>query len=87
MNKYGHSDTEELIFNALKQEYGKIWEAVDEELVQTKIDSCKKLYELAVNEYRVNQSAYNYNILITAMISLQYWNQKKTKLFSITEDF
>jgi len=87
MNKYGHSETEDLIYSALKNQYGMTWEALDEAVVQTKIDMCKKLYELAVDEYRINQSAYNYNVLITAMISLQYWNQKKTKTFSTTEDF
>ena len=87
MNKYGHSETEDLIISALKKQYGMSWEAVEEDVVQNKIDNCKKLYELAVDEYRINQSAYNYNILITAMISLQYWNQKKTKAFSTTEDF
>ena len=87
MNKYGHSETEELIYSALKQKYGETWEKMDERTVQEKIDSSKKLYEIAVNDFRKNQSAFNYNILITAMLSLQYWNQKKTKLFSLTEDF
>ena len=64
-----------------------VYEALDEEVVQDKIDICKRLYNKAVDEYRINQSAYNYNILITAMVSLQYWNQKKVKMFSITEDF
>ena len=87
MNDYGHSETEELIYGALKQKYGEVWVKMDEEIVQEKIDSSKKLYEIAVDDFRKNQSAFNYNILITAMLSLQYWNQKKTKLFSITEDF
>ncbi|MAP53980.1 MAG: hypothetical protein CL605_03675 [Altibacter sp.] len=87
MNEYGHSETEELIYGALKREYGEVWEKMDEEIVQKKIDASKKLYEIAVDDFRKNQSAFNYNILITAMLSLQYWNQKKTKLFSLTEDF
>ncbi len=87
MNKYGHSETEELVIASLKANYGSIHESIDEEVVQDKIDNSNKLYELAVKEYRVNQSAYNYNILITAMVALQYWNQKKVKLFSTTEEF
>jgi len=71
----------------LKEEFGSIHVAMDENKVQEKIDNSKKLYELAVNEYRINQSAHNYNILITAMLSLQYWNQKRARFFSITEDF
>lgn len=87
MNKYGHSEAEDLIFSALKKQYGMTWEALDESVVQEKIDSCKNLYELAVDEFRLNQSAYNYNLLITAMVSLQYWNQKRVKLFTTTEEF
>jgi hypothetical protein len=34
-----------------------------------------------------NQSAKNYNLCITAMVALQYWNQKRVKLFSTSEDF
>lgn len=86
-NDYGHSETETLIYGALKEKYGETWQKMDEEIVQEKIESSKRLYEIAVKDFRKNQSAFNYNILITAMLSLQYWNQKKTKMFSITEDF
>lgn len=87
MNKHGYSSVEDIVLGALKQEFGSIHQAMDEKMVQEKIDNSKKLYELAVNEYRINQSAHNYNILITAMLSLQYWNQKRARFFSITEDF
>ena len=60
---------------------------MDEEKVQDKIDACKKLFESTVKLYRKNQSASNYNLLTTAMISLQYWNQKSIKMFSLVEDF
>ena len=87
LNTYGHSEVEELVLKMLKSLYGSIHESVNEELVLSKIEACKKLYELAVDEYRINQSAHNYNILISAMVGLQYWNQKKTKLFTLTEEF
>ena len=51
MNKYGHSETEDLIIKALKMQYGSIHEALDEEVVQDKIDICKRLYNKAVDEY------------------------------------
>lgn len=87
MNKHGYSSVEDIVLNVLKKEFGSIHQAMDEKMVQEKIDNCKKLYELAVDEFRINQSAHNYNILITAMLSLQYWNQKRARFFSITEDF
>jgi hypothetical protein len=87
MNKYGHSEMEERVLNTLKQEYGNRWEAIDEKIVLEKIQAAKLLYQMATDEYFVNQSAKNYNLCITAMIALQYWNQKRVKLFSLTEDF
>ena len=82
-----YSEMENKILYGLRKEFGKIHEELDEALVMEKVRLARNLYEVAVEDYRINQSACNYNILITAMISLQYWNQKKVRLFSLTEDF
>jgi len=87
MNKYGHSEMEEKVLELLKKDYGNRWEAIDEEIVMRKIRVSKDLYQYATDEFFVNQSATNYNAVIVSMVSLQYWNQKRTKLFSTTEDF
>ena len=87
MNKYEHSEMEQIVLNTLKKEYGNRWEAIDEEIVLEKVQAAKLLYQMATDEYFDNQSAKNYNLCITAMIALQYWNQKRVKLFSLTEDF
>tara|TARA_R110001592_G_scaffold347956_1_gene641772 strand:+ start:593 stop:856 length:264 start_codon:yes stop_codon:yes gene_type:complete len=87
MNEYGWSEVEERVMDILKEAYGQTWEAMDEEKVQYKIDACKRLYDSTVKSFRSNQSARNYNLLTTAMISLQYWNQKKVRTFTVTEDF
>ena len=87
MNELGYSEMEAKVIEVLKQQYGKTFEAMDETEVQSKIDASKKLYESSVEAFRSNQSAYNYNLLITSMIALQYWNQKKVKSFIISEDF
>lgn len=87
MNKYGHSEIEERVLNTLKKEYGNRWEAIDEATVLEKIQAAKLLYQMATDEFFDNQSAYNYNLCITSMIALQYWNQKRVKLFSTSEDF
>ena len=81
------NENEELVISALKQTYGETWKPLEEEVIQEKIDASKKLFDLTTKEFRINQSAYNYNMLLTAMLSLQYWTQKKSKSFSITEDF
>lgn len=87
MNNSGFSEMEQKVIDVLKQQYGKTFEAMEETEVQSKIDASKKLYESSVKAFRNNQSAHNYNILITSMIALQYWNQKKIKTFIISEDF
>ena len=87
MNNSGFSEMEQKVIDVLKQQYGKTFEAMEETEVQSKIDASKKLYESSVKAFRNNQSAHNYNVLVTSMISLQYWNQKKIKTFIISEDF
>ena len=82
-----YSEMENKILFALRKEFGNIHDRLDEELVMTKIKLAKALYEQAVEDYRINQSAKNYNTLIVGMITLQYWNQKGVRLFSLTEDF
>lgn len=81
------SEFEDKIINALKKEFGAIYEELDEVIVMDKVRIARQLYEKAVDDFRVNQSAQNYNMLILGMVTLQYWNQKKARLFSITEDF
>tara|TARA_R110001592_G_scaffold99374_2_gene283125 strand:- start:234 stop:497 length:264 start_codon:yes stop_codon:yes gene_type:complete len=87
MNKYGHSEIEEKVLEVIKKEYGNRWQAIDEAIVMQKIRASKDLYQYATDEFFVNQSATNYNAVIVSMISLQYWNQKRTKMFSTAEDF
>ena len=81
------SDVENQILEKLKKEFGSIHESMDEEIVTEKVEIAKALYDQAIEDFRINQSAKNYNVLILAMVSLQYWNQKRTRFFSISEDF
>tara|TARA_R110001592_G_scaffold43687_7_gene141332 strand:- start:7236 stop:7484 length:249 start_codon:yes stop_codon:yes gene_type:complete len=81
------NDMEELVNTSLKAEYGEVWVAMNEEEISTKLEQSKKLYDIVVVDYRDNQSARNYNLMITAMLSLQYWTQKRSNSFTISEDF
>ena len=81
------NDMEILVNDAIKNEYGEVWVAMDEKEIALKIEQSQALYDIIVVEFRNIQSARNYNLLITAMLSLQYWTQKKRKTFSLTEDF
>ena len=82
-----YSELENTVIQALKKEFGMIYEENEEHIVMEKVRIARHLYEKATDDFRVNQSAQNYNHLIVAMVSLQYWNQKKVRLFSTREDF
>jgi hypothetical protein len=81
------NEIEQKTYSILKEEYGETWEELDESVVQDKLDKCHELYDTYVTLFKKNQSASNYNMLTIAMISLQYWNQKRIKMFSLVEDF
>lgn len=81
------NDMEQLVNDGLKNRYGEVWVAMNEEEIAFKIEQSFKLYDMIVVEYRENQSARNYNLMITAMLSLQYWTQKRSNSFTISEDF
>jgi|TARA_B100000035_G_scaffold300886_1_gene296959 hypothetical protein len=72
-----HSTTEELTLNYLVNTYGRIREAYPKNQVETELASAKRKYQYETEEYAKNQSSFNYNNLIDAMIRLQYWNQKR----------
>ncbi len=82
-----YSDVEMTMLESLKKEFGETYEAIEEVIVMDKLRIAQELYNKTVDDYRGNQSAKNYNMLVVAMVCLQYWGQKKVKLFSLTEDF
>ncbi len=82
-----YNDVEMKMIESLKKEFGETYEVLEEVIVMDKLRIAQQLYNKTVDDYRLNQSAKNYNMLVVAMVCLQYWNQKKVKLFSITEDF
>jgi len=81
------NEMEMKLLDNIKKEYGQVWEKKPEELVLLKISQSKVLFDYAVEEFKENQSAKNYNLVVTTMISLQYWNQKRVDSFSISEEF
>ena len=42
---------------------------------------------LASKVFLSNPSAYNYNFLLTAMLTYQYWQAKRTKCFTLEAEF
>lgn len=78
---------EQTIYDCLVKDYGPVWEAVEDSLIKEKLLVSKKLFTIASKAFVSNASAYNYNVLITAMIVLQYWQQKRVKTFTVEAEF
>ncbi len=81
------SKVEETIIDVLREQYGPTWKKEMSEVVESKRKTSKEMYDKMVLQYASNQSAQNYNLLITAMLSLQYWNQKRIMNFSTEVEF
>lgn len=78
---------EQTIYDLLVKDYGPVWEETDDSLIKEKLPVCKKLFTIASRTFASNSSAYNYNVLITAMIVLQFWQQKRVKSFTVEAEF
>ena len=81
------NNIEEIAYNALVEKFGKSWDAIDSSIIIEKLEGCKHLFALASKKFLNNPSAHNYNILQTAMMAFQYWNQKQSNQFTLAADF
>ena len=68
---------EEKIYKIITEAYGTVYEAAPKEVVEKGKESAKEGIEIAVVYFTENPSATNYNLLKTAMLTYQYWVQKK----------
>ncbi len=68
---------EEKIYEIITEAFGAVYEpAPKKEVEQAKINSNETLI-MATDYFIKNPSANNYNLLKTAMLTYQYWSQKK----------
>ena len=81
------NNVEETVYNALTKEYGSIWDEVEESVGIEKLALSKQLYDTTSKVFLSNPSAYNYNFLLTAMLTYQYWQAKRTKCFTLEAEF
>lgn len=70
--------TEEFIWDLLKKEYGSLREEVSPQLKKNRVKSSVQGIEVAKKNFIKNCSATNWNVLVSAMVSYQYWQQKAT---------
>lgn len=71
--------TEEFVWNILEQEYGKLRDRVSHELRHERLCAVIEGMSKAHTNFVENPSSANWNLMITAMITYQYWKQKKVE--------
>ena len=70
---------ENFVLNMLEQEYGDIKYPVSHELRHEQIIAVVEVLATAHTQFVDNPSSINWNIMITAMATYQYWKQKNVE--------
>lgn len=78
---------EQSVLDYLVAENGQVWDSIDIKVIEEKLSLSLRLYSAATNGFRTNPSAHNYNILLTSMLTLQYWQGKQVKSFTLEAEF
>ena len=86
-SKIFFNNVEQKTLQILKQKYGSIHDAVDSMEKELGIANANNYLQAAYEMFVENPSSTNYNYMIATMLTYQYWSQKDTKEFIITEDF
>lgn len=68
---------EEKIYEIITKAYGTVYEAAPKEEVESGKTNSREGIDMAVRHFKENPSATNYNLLKTAMLTYQYWVQKR----------
>ena len=68
---------EEEIYKIITDAYGKVFEPAPRETIQGRLVASNEGLDMAMASFKSNPSADNYNLLKVAMLTYQYWVQKK----------
>lgn len=68
---------EELLYKIITDVYGDVSEPASKRVRQGKLVASNEGLDMALSSFKSNPSAKNYNILTLAMLTYQYWVQKK----------
>jgi hypothetical protein len=81
------NNVEQKTIDILKKQHGSVHDMVEPLVKELGLATANEYLKTAYEMYLENPSSTNYNYMISTMLVYQYWNQKETKEFSITEDF
>tara|TARA_X000001382_G_scaffold118315_1_gene98511 strand:+ start:105 stop:323 length:219 start_codon:yes stop_codon:yes gene_type:complete len=70
---------EEFIYKILNDNYGTIHEPIDLATKQLHHQNSLEGLDVALVAYKEHPSATNWNIMISAMVNYQYWEQKQVE--------
>jgi|TARA_R100000329_G_C7538312_1_gene190029 hypothetical protein len=81
------NNVEQKTIEILKKQHGLSCDIVEPMVKELALATANDYLQTAYEMFLENPSTTNYNYMISTMLVYQYWNQKQTKEFSITEDF
>lgn len=69
----------EEIWEILEDGFGNAFEPTDKKTKTTYVKRSKKALDVGLEQFKENCSPINFNGMLLALLSYQYWTQKKVK--------
>tara|TARA_R110002020_G_scaffold123542_1_gene280176 strand:- start:6862 stop:7113 length:252 start_codon:yes stop_codon:yes gene_type:complete len=81
------NNIEQKTIEILKKQHGSVHDTVEPIQKEVALMNANEYLEAIIEMYRENPSSTNYNYMIAGLINYQYWFQKETNEFILTEEF
>jgi len=81
------NNIEQKAIEILKKQHGSVHDAIEPIQKELRLMNANEYLEAIFEMFKDNPSSTHYNYMIAGLINYQYWNQKETKEFVLTEEF
>ncbi len=81
------NNIEQKTIEILKKKYGSVHDPVEPLEKEVGLANANEYMQASLEMFQENPNSTNYNYVISTMLVYQYWNQKATKEFILTEEF
>jgi len=68
---------EKEIYKIITDAYGTVFQPMARDVIEVRKTAASEGLDMATNSFKRNPSADNYNLLKVAMLTYQYWVQKR----------
>ena len=68
---------DEEIYKIITDGYGTVFQPMARDVIEVRKTAASEGLDMALNSFKRNPSAENYNLLKVAMLTYQYWVQKR----------